>query len=207
MEQDSASNNTDTGDLLRKLNILMDFPENATIRDYIEKWMQVIKDEVDLSNEFIRSVNYKKDAWENQRNEATEASNRISQLIEKKKYVEKRAKKTEERTIEAANKIDRVNKELLNVLKNDDIAEKLYDEAREQLVKDREEISDLRKQVLSDLKDLETDFKELEEKVNRCDFFSEEYLDDYTVLKLKTCEIKDETEELSETLNRKLNIN
>ena len=207
MEQYSASNNTDTGDLLRKLNILMDFPENATIRDYIEKWMQVIKDEVDLSNEFIRSVNYKKDAWENQRNEATEASNRISQLIEKKKYVEKRAKKTEERTIEAANKIDTVNKELLNILKNDDIAEKLYDEAREQLVKDREEISDLRKQVLSDLKDLETDFKELEEKVNRCDFFSEEYLDDYTLLKWKTCEIKDETEELSETLNRKLNIN
>ena len=68
----------------------------------------------------------KKDAWENQRNEATEASNRISQLIEKKKYVEKRAKKTEERTIEAANKIDTVNKELLNILKNDDIAEKLW---------------------------------------------------------------------------------
>merc|ERR1712146_851448 len=115
---------------------------------------------------------------ENQRKETVETSNTISKLAEQKAYIEKKAKQTEKRAIEAAKNIDKVNNELINILKKKDFGEKLYDEAREEIVKDREEIANLRMQVLEDMESLEVDFQQ--QKVSRCEFLSEEYLDDYT---------------------------
>ena len=44
-----------------QLNKLIDLKEDATFRDYMESWLDLINEEVIKSNDFILSVNQKKE--------------------------------------------------------------------------------------------------------------------------------------------------
>merc|ERR1712146_531451 len=100
-----------------------------------------------------------------------------------------------------------INTRILEIFGDKEFDQEKFEAESERIVKFREEITKLRKQVIEDMDSLDKEFNELKDKVKNADILENfENLNDdeiYYSLKLKTEELVEESQELSEEIQKK----
>merc|ERR1712146_129836 len=103
-----------------------------------------------MGSDFVLEVRAQKERVDQKVNESNEFSRRLEELVKNKQYVDKRAERTEQRSIDLAKDVSDINTRILEIFGDKEFDQEKFEAESEKIVKFREEITKLRKQVIED---------------------------------------------------------